>query len=268
MSANRHEPKIIFVLGGGGARGFAHIGALQVIRENGIPIAGIVGTSMGALIGSLFAAGTDLYYLARLVEYMKWEELIDIQITGLGLVNGNKVQALVDLLTKRKEFCDLTLPFWAVATDLFTGEAIVFSDGPLAPAVRASISIPGVFSPVELDGRILVDGGVVAGVPVQIAQKMDHDLIVAVNVGFDHTKHQVNTIFDVLSKVVDIMGNRLDELQLGAADLIIAPQLGSIGTLSFPLASQCIAKGRQAAIGALPRLRELMAQASQHALTS
>jgi NTE family protein len=166
MSATRDYPNIVLVLGGGGARGLAHIGVLQVLRESGIKLGGIVGTSMGALIGSLFAAGTDLYYLGRLVEYMKWEELIDLRITGLGLINGAKVQTLIDLLTKGKRFEELSLPFWAVATDLFSGEEIVFKQGPLAPAIRASISIPGVFSPVEVDGRVLVDGGVVAELPV------------------------------------------------------------------------------------------------------
>lgn len=258
MAAMRNYPKIVLVLGGGGARGFAHIGVLQVLHEAGIKISGIVGTSMGALIGSLFAAGTDLYYLGRLVEYMKWEELIDFRITGLGLINGGKVQTLIDLLTKGKSIEDLSPAFWAVATDLFSGNAIVFKNGPLAPAIRASISIPGVFSPVEVDGKILVDGGVVAGVPVLIAQDMKPDLIVASNVGFDHTQHQVNTLFDVLSKVIDIMGNRLDELQLDAADLIIAPQLGTIGTMSFQMAHQCIEAGRNAAAAAVPQLEALL----------
>lgn len=258
MADRRDYPKVVLVLGGGGARGFAHIGVLQVLREEGFQISGIVGTSMGALIGSLFAAGTDLYYLGRLVEYMKWEELIDWRITGLGLINGVKVQTLIDLLTKGKRFEDLSLPFWAVATDLFSGEAITFKSGPLAPAIRASVSIPGVFSPVEVNGKILVDGGVAAGVPVLIAQEMNPDLTIAVNVGFDHTQHQVNTLFDVLSKVVDIMGNRLDEMQLGAADLIIAPQLGTIGTMSFQMANQCIEAGRNATAMVIPQLEALI----------
>lgn len=258
MASEGSYPKIILALGGGGARGFAHIGVLQVLREAGVKIGGLVGTSMGALIGSTFASGTDLYYLGQLVEYLGWEDLIDFRLPHLGLVDGAKVQELINLLTKGKNFEDLSLPFWVVATDLFSGEEIIFKTGPLAPAVRASISIPGVFNPVELGGRILVDGAVVAGVPVSIAKQMKGEITIAVNVGFDHTQHQVNNIFDVMAKVMDIMGNRLDQFQLNWADLIIAPQLGNIGTLNFGRAEECVAIGRKAAEGVLPQLQKMI----------
>lgn len=258
MTEPQNYPRIVLALGGGGARGFAHIGALQVLQEAGIKIAGIVGTSMGALIGSTFAAGTDLYYLARIVEALGWEDLIDIGLPRLGLVDGNKIQCLVDLLTKGKKFEDLPVEFWAIATELMSGAEIVFKSGPLAQAIRASISIPGVFQPVQLKEQILVDGGVVAGVPVALAKEMKGDLTVAVNVGFDHTQHSVNNIFDVLSKVMDIMGNRLDIFQLKLADLVIAPQLGNIGTMHFQRAKECITSGRNAAEAALPELERLI----------
>ncbi|HYH03524.1 MAG TPA: patatin-like phospholipase family protein [Bacillota bacterium] len=257
-AAPKKYPRIILALGGGGARGFAHIGVLQVLQEADIKIAGIVGTSMGALIGSTFAAETDLYYLARVIEALGWEDLIDIGLPRLGLVDGNKIQCLVDLLTKGKRFEDLTLDFWAIATELMTGEEIIFKTGPLAQAIRASISIPGVFQPVQVNKQMLVDGGVVAGVPVEVAKQMQGDLTVAVNVGFDHTQHTVNNLFDVLSKVMDIMGNRLDTFQLKLADLVIAPQLGNIGTMHFQRAKECVAIGRSAAEAALPELEKLI----------
>lgn len=255
MIAASNYPNIVLALGGGGARGFAHIGVLQIFKEAGIKVSGIVGTSMGALIGSTFAAGTDLYYLAQLVEYFKWEDLIDFRIPNLGLIDGAKVKTVIDLLTKGKRFEDLPMKFWAVATDLFTGEEVIFTSGALAPAVRASISIPGVFNPVELEGRTLVDGAVVAGVPVSVAKQMHGDIIVAVNVGFDHTQHQVNNIFDVMSKVMDIMSNLLDANQVKLADLIIIPQLGNIGTMHFQRARECINIGRKAAEEFLPKLQ-------------
>jgi NTE family protein len=261
MNSPTKDPRIILALGGGGARGFAHIGVLQVLQEAGIKLAGIVGTSMGALIGSTFAAETDLYYLGRMVEAFSWEELIDIRFPRLGLVDGAKVQCLIDLLTKGKQFADLRLQFWAVATELMSGTAIIFKEGPLAPAIRASISIPGVFRPVELQNKqVLVDGAVVAGVPVTVARQMPGDYIVAVNVGFDHTQHQVKNMFDVLSKVMDIMGNRLDALQLQQADLVITPQLGNIGTLHFGRAKECVAIGRAAAEQAMPDLERLITE--------
>lgn len=257
---DKDYPRIVLALGGGGARGFAHIGLLQVFQENGIVLDGIVGTSMGALVGSTYAVETDIYYLAQLVEYLGWEDLIDIRFPRLGLVNGVKVQALIDLLTKGKNFEDAVLNFWAVATDLHTGEEVVFKEGPLAVAVRASISIPGVFTPVELNGRTLVDGAVVAGVPVNIAKMMKGDLTIGVNVGFDHTQHQVRNLFDVMSKVMDIMGNRLDSVQLPAADLVITPKLGKIGTMDFGRAEECIEIGRKAAEEAIPYINRLIDQ--------
>ncbi len=254
----KHYPRIILALGGGGARGFAHIGLLQVLKENGILLDGIVGTSMGALVGSTYAVRTDIYYLGRLVEYLGWEDLIDIKIPRLGLVNGSKVQTLIDLLTKGKNFEDTFLRFWAVATDLHAGEAVIFKEGPLAPAIRASISIPGVFTPVELNGKTLVDGAVVAGVPVNIAKMMDGDLTIGVNVGFDHTQHSVNNLFDVMSKVMDIMGNQLDSAQLPVADLVITPKLGNIGTMDFGRANECVEIGRKAAEEAMPQIQGLI----------
>ncbi len=254
----KHYPRIILALGGGGARGFAHIGLLQVFRENGIILDGIVGTSMGALVGSTYAVKTDIYYLGRLVEFLGWEDLIDIKFPRLGLVNGIKVQELIDLLTKGKNFEDTYLNFWAVATDLHTGEEVIFKEGPLAPAIRASISIPGVFTPVDLGGKTLVDGAVVAGVPVSIAKMMNGNITIGVNVGFDHTQHRVNNLFDVMSKVMDIMGNRLDAAQLPAADLVITPKLGKIGTMDFGMANECIEIGRKAAEEALPQINALI----------
>lgn len=254
--SEKKYPKIILALGGGGARGFAHIGVLQVLQEANIQISGIVGTSMGALIGSTFCAGTDLYYLAKVIECIGWENLIDLSLPQLGLIDGVKIKTLIDLLTKRKNFSDLKPNFWAVATDLHSGDEVVFKEGPLAPAIRASISIPGVFNPVELNGRILVDGAVVAGVPVSIAKLMEGDLTLAVNVGFDHTQHRVNNVFDVLSKVMDIMGNRLDDIQMALADLVIVPQLGDIGTLHFHRANDCVLSGRAAAEMMIPTLMQ------------
>lgn len=258
--SEEHYPKIVLALGGGGARGFAHIGLLQAFQENGISLDGIVGTSMGALVGATYAVKTDIYYLGRLVEYLGWEDLIDIKIHRLGLVNGAKVQALVDLLTKGKSFEDTFLNFWAVATDFDTGQAVVFKEGLLASAIRASISIPGVFTPVELDGKTLIDGAVVAGVPVHIAKMMNGDLTIGVNVGFDHTQHRVKNIFDVMSKVMDIMGNQLDSIQLPAADLVIAPKLGDIGTLDFGRANESIEIGRKAAEEAIPQIKNLISR--------
>ena len=166
---------------------------------------------------------------------------------------------MIDLLTKGKRFDNLEMDFWAVATDLNSGEEIVFKEGLLASAIRASVSIPGVFNPVEYRDRVLVDGAVVAGVPVKIAKEMAGDITVAVNVSFDHTKRQINNLFDVLSQVIDIMGNRLDLAQLGMADVYIRPELGATSTLDFNTAKHCILSGRKAAELVIPQLQSLIA---------
>ncbi len=258
MGIENRDPKVVLALGGGGARGFAHIGVLQVFKEAGIKIWGIVGTSMGAMVGATYAVGSDLYYLERILDYLKWEDLVDIRIPRLGLIDGEKIETLIDILTKNKIFEDLAIRFWAVATDLFTGEEILFKTGPISPAIRASISIPGVFIPVEVNGRTLVDGAVVSGVPVKAALQMQGDLVIAVNVGFDHTHHQVKNVFDVLSKVIDIMGNQLELHQVQLADLLIKPELGSIGTMSFKQGRECVNIGRKAAEAALPQIEDLI----------
>lgn len=254
------QKKVILVLGGGGARGFAHIGVLRVLTEAGVKIDGIVGTSMGALIGSIFASGTDLNYLQKIVENFDWGNLVDLRLPDIGLVDGKRVQVLIELLTKNKKFDELNIPFWAVATDLQSGEARVFKEGDLSSAVRSSISLPGVFVPMKYEGHTYVDGAVVAGVPVTFAREMGGEdaVIVAVNVTFDHVNRKVNNIFDVLLKVQDIVLNKFDSMQVSMADLAIIPELGDIDVLHFQRANDCIQIGTDTTKAVLPQLLEMI----------
>src|SRR5690606_29906785 len=147
MTVLRPRPRIAWALGGGGVRGFAHLGVLKVLQEEGIAVDALAGTSMGAGMAALFAAATDLKYLAALATRISWEDFIDLRFPRYGLVEGKRLLPLIQLLTKRKKLEELALPVRIIATDLFTGEEVVFSQGPLDLAVRASISIPGVFTP-------------------------------------------------------------------------------------------------------------------------
>ncbi|MGQ9780240.1 MAG: patatin-like phospholipase family protein [Bacillota bacterium] len=247
---------LILALGGGGARGFAHLGVLEVLAANGIPVAGMVGTSMGAVVAALVGAGTSLAYLEKLAINFPWTELLDLNLSGLGLVEGDKILAVLELLCKGKSFAELSPPVWVVATDLDRGVPVIFKEGKVAPAVRASISVPGVFAPFRWEGRTLVDGGVLAGVPVDIARQMGRP-VVAVDVGFEFVRRRVRHFLDVAFKVINIMGSELDRRQTAAADLVIRPAVGHIGSAQFEAAAECLAAGRRAAQEALPSLLAL-----------
>ncbi|MBU4509868.1 patatin-like phospholipase family protein, partial [bacterium] len=177
--------KIGLALGGGSARGFAHIGVIQVLQAYGIPIDIIAGTSIGSLVGSLYAAGDSIENMEKavlLLNKRKMLSLMDFTIPRSGLIRGNKIEnMLIDWGLEDKTFDELNIPFAAVATDIESGERVILHQGKVADAVRASISIPGIFIPVKYDDRYLVDGGVVDPVPVDLAKKMGADIVIAVS---------------------------------------------------------------------------------------
>lgn len=253
-------PRVVWALGGGGARGLAHLGVLRVLEEEKIPINGLVGTSMGAVVAAAYAAGTRLDYLCRMVAALSWERLWDFRFPRMGLINGEKIMAVLRLLTKEKKLEELEPPVWVVATDLLTGTEVIFKEGNLEPAIRATISIPGIFTPVKHGKHLLVDGGVVAGVPAGIARQMAADLVIAVNVSYDLTPSPPGNLVEVLMKTVEIMGARLKKVQVAQADLVITPRVGHVGTGNFSLAVDCIDAGEEAARQMLPAIRRLIKQ--------
>lgn len=260
MTALRPRPQIAWALGGGGARGFAHLGVLKVLQEEGIPVDALAGTSMGAVMAALFAAETDLKYLAALATRISWEDFVDLRFPRYGLVEGKRLVPLIRLLTKRKKLEELAVPVRIIATDLLTGEEVIFTQGPLDLAVRASISIPGVFTPVPHGERLLVDGGLVAGVPVTAAAAMGMDLVFAVYVGGDLVPEPPRSVFDILYRSSEIMMHQLDGIQLQQAAFVLAPEVGDVGTLQFSRAEECIAKGEAAARKALPTMRRIITE--------
>ncbi|MGE5559404.1 MAG: patatin-like phospholipase family protein [Bacillota bacterium] len=262
MVIDEMRPKVAMALGGGSVRGLAHIGVLQVLEKAGIHVDMIAGTSMGAVIGAIYAAGTDLNYLARLVARLSWDKLLDLREIGfakLGLIDGSRFERIIELLLRKKNFNELKIPLRIVATNLVTGGEVVFEKGDLIPALRASISIPGLFIPVAYNETdLLVDGGIVAGVPVKAAREMGADLTIAVYVGYDIQQHEMKSILDVLIQVVDIMMARIDSVNLSMADLIIAPEVGQVGVSRFDKTEFCIEQGRKAAVKALPQINEFL----------
>jgi NTE family protein len=189
--------KIGLALGGGSARGLAHIGVIQVLQAYGIPIDIIAGTSIGSLVGSLYAAGDSVEKLEKsvsLLDKRKVLSLMDITFPRSGLVRGNRIEKmLIDWGLGDKTFEELNIPFAAVATDIESGERVILNQGNVADAVRASMSIPGIFVPVKYDDRYLVDGGVVDPVPVDLAKKMGADIVIAVSLAIKRPPNRIMT---------------------------------------------------------------------------
>ncbi len=258
MNALQPRPRIAWALGGGGARGFAHLGVLKVLKEARIPIDALAGTSMGAVMAVLFAAGTDLKYLTALATTIAWENFVDLRFPRYGLVEGKRITPLIRLLTKRKKLEELAVPVRVIATDLLTGDEMIFDHGPLDEAVRASISIPGIFTPVPSGQRLLVDGGLVAGVPVNAAAEMGMELVFAVNVGGELDTEPPRSVFDILYRSSEIMMRQLDGIQMEQAAFVLTPEVGHVGTVQFNRAEECIEKGEAAAREALPEMRRII----------
>jgi NTE family protein len=268
-------------LGGGGARGLAHIGLLEVLQREAIPVCAIAGTSMGGLIGALYAAGigparmTDIaLHLGKTKEFLR---LIDLLPSQQGFVKGRRIyDALAQELGPERSFTDLKVPFAVVASDFHTGKEVVIEDGLLVDAIRATISVPGVFAPVARGEHLLLDGGVLNNVPVDLARRLGACKILAVDVMpyFDGL-HRVESLPEPLPytrlapaalrnlwQVILIMISTQTQARLTAAppDLLIRPAVpGDIGLLSgFDRALEIIRAGREAAEAVLPQIREIL----------
>ena len=279
------RPKIGLVLSGGGARGVTHIGVIRVLEEMKVPIDYIAGTSMGAIIGGLYASGISPDELEKIVTSIEWNEafqddpspselsfrrkqdaadfMIDFDLgyrdgklqTPRGLIQGQNLNMILKTLLLHTEqirnFDDLNIPFRAVAADIENGEAVILQHGELVKAIRASMSIPGVFAPMEIDGRILVDGGIANNIPIDVVRQMGADIVIAVNIG-THLRSREDLVSPVAitAQVMTIMIQRNSMSQiatLGPDDVLIEPRLGSLGTSDFSRAKESIAIGEKEA---------------------
>ncbi|MBE9609191.1 patatin-like phospholipase family protein [Chitinilyticum piscinae] len=284
------RPRIGLVLGGGGARGLSHIGVLKVLEEARVPVDCVVGTSMGALVAGSYATGRSPAELEEKVKAAPWDELLKGVVARstssyqskresemnmaieVGLNNG-KVQLpesaistqgieffLRDLSRRvsANSFDDLPTPYRAIATDLVSGDMVVMKDGDLVSAMLGSMAVPGVFPPVERQGRLLVDGGLVRNVPVDIARDLCADVIIAVNVGTQPLKREeLRNIFNIADQYTRLMMEQNVKPQLaslGERDVLISPELGELSSTDFDKSVQLIARGEVAARGALTQL--------------
>jgi len=260
--------KVGLALSSGAARGMAHIGVLAVLEKEGIPIDLITGTSTGAVVGSLYAQGRDAGQIKELALDLakhKLAHFIDPSLPKTGFIKGKKIKDLLaSFIGGDIRFSDLKIPFACVATDIETGEEIVIDRGSVPEAVRASISIPGIFTVVKRGGRYLVDGSLTNPVPVSLAKQMGADFIIAVNVIPDVTDraHGVGkegskepNIIHILMQSIHIATYSFVRSSLEKADIVIEPHMAHIGAGDFRRAQECILQGELAAQSSVPEIK-------------
>lgn len=249
------RPKVGLALGSGAARGLAHLGVLRLLTEEKIPIDMVAGTSAGALIGALYCSGADLNLIQQLAGELRRKDLLDITVPRVGFIKGNKIEELLKLLTKGKNIEDLDIPFCAVAADITKGEKVVIDKGPLYKAVRASISIPGIFVPVHYGDSSLVDGGIIDRVPVGVVKEMGADVVIGVDVGFSAVKSSVDNIFDVMLQSMDMTYKEVIKYRAIQCDVLIKLYLPGIDPARFDQVDECASIGYKAAKAAIEHIK-------------
>jgi NTE family protein len=289
------RPRIGLVLSGGGARGLAHVGVIQVLEEMKIPVYCIAGTSMGAIVGGMYASGMSPAELGKFITSMQWNEafkdkpdasemtfrrksdaadfLIDLDLgfkdgkftMPRGVLQGQNLNLILKSLLIHTEDIDdfnrLNIPFRAVATDIETGDAVILEKGELVKALRASMSIPALFAPVEMDGRLLVDGGIANNLPIDIARRMGADVVIVVDISTElSSRDQLATSVAITSQLTSIMVQRNTQAQIRTmreGDILIRPEMGAIGSSDFFKAVDAVAAGRKKAVEMKPELAHL-----------
>jgi len=250
--------KVAVVLGAGASKGFAHVGVLKVLESQKIPIHLIVGTSAGGFVGSLYAYGIDAFQLQTMAMALLKDDVVDWTIPDNGFVRGEKLENYVNKTVRQTPLERLKIPFRAVATNLQTGEEIVFATGNTGRAVRASCSIPGVFQPVRIGDKAYVDGGVVSPVAVEAARRAGADVVIAVDISAGVAGSVPQGILDTILQSIDIMYAKIATAQLRNADVVIRPQVSHIGSSDFEKRNEAILEGEKAATQALPQIRQIL----------
>lgn len=289
------KPKIGLVLSGGGAKGIAHVGVLRVLEEAGIRPDYIGGTSMGAIVGGLYAIGYSVDSIEKIARTNDWLYLLTDEISRLdlaieekedadrffvsipikenkikipnGVISGqnihNQLNTLFSPVYSERNFDNFEIPFLCIATDIETGKEVVFREGYLPNAIRASMSIPTIFNPIEIDGKLLVDGGLVNNFPVIRVREMGADIIIGVDVGFQHyKKEELNSIVKVLEQSVFFYSEQLNALNKKECDILIKPELGKLSVSSFGSVDSLLVIGEKAARKILPELKKLALQSN------
>jgi len=250
--------RIAIVLGAGASKGFAHIGALKVLEANKIPLHMIIGTSAGSFVGSLYAYGYNAFELQRLSFAIEKDDIVDLTIPDNGFIKGERLEGYINQILGNTPIEKLRIPFYAVATDIQSGREVVFGSGNTGTAVRASCSIPGIFRPVNISGRMYVDGGVVSPVAVEAARRLGADIVIAVDISGDVEASFPTGTIETILQAINIMYSKLAAIQLSKADVVIKPKVGYIGSADFSKRHEATLEGEKAAIEILPKIQEIV----------
>jgi NTE family protein len=245
-------------LGSGGAKGFAHIGVLKALTEHNIEVDMVAGSSMGSVIGAFYATGMRPAFMERLACTLSRRHWMDLTVPKLGIIAGDKIHQMVAMLTRNLRFEQIDVPLAIVATELTQRKLVTFRSGRIADAVRASISIPGVFVPYATTEGVFVDGGVMERVPVNAVRSMGADLVIAVDVARTQKVELPETIIDVIMQSLDIMQQEMIDQHTKLADIKIEPELSDIGTSHFQKAAVAIDAGYRATLEVIGQIEEMI----------
>ncbi len=257
------RPKIGLALGGGFARGIAHIGVLRVFEENQIPIDYLAGTSVGALIAAGYAGGSTLEEMEQVGLATRFKDFAEWTVSWQGLASDTRLQRYLRRLTPMRWFEELRIPLAIVATDILTAEAASFTKGDIGSALCASCAYPGLFRPVERDGRLLVDGFLAAPVPTEAARNLGADFVVAVNLASLSKDERPTNLFEIISRSFSILMNYTEMNWRPAADVVIEPDVTEFRWDDFPRTPELIAAGERATRQALPRILDALHRAER-----
>ena len=251
---------VALALGGGASKGFAHIGIIKALKQNGIPVKIVTGTSAGAIVGSLYASGASPDRLELEAEILGSTDLVDLTLSTSGFIKGQKLQDYINRKVGNRPIQDFPIKFAAVATDFESSKAVAFNRGNAGQAVRASAAIPNVFQPVLIGGRRYVDGGLTQPVPVSAAKKQGANFIIAVDISDRPSKNLEQGFFSYLDQSINVMSQSALQHELSKANVVIHPQVLDLGAVGgFSQKQRAIAEGERAAKAAIPEIRRKLA---------
>ncbi len=268
IKSSQKPAKIAVVLGAGASKGFAHIGVLKILEANKVPIDMIVGTSAGSFVGSLYAYGYNAFQLQELSFAIERGDIVDFGIPDKGFIKGDALEEFINAKVKNTPVENLKIPFYAVATDVQSGEETIFSSGNTGKAVRASCSIPGVFMPAQIGNRLYADGGIVSPVAVEAARRLGADIVIAVDISYDIDNTLPEGTIDMILKSVSIMHSKIAATQIKRADVVIKPKVGNIGSSDFTKRHEAVLEGEKAATEALPEIQNIITKLRQEGRVS
>lgn len=255
------ERTVAVALGGGGARGFAEIGVLRVLEQERIPIDLVVGTSVGALVGALYADSGKVLDAEFHAVALTPEDVFDygaLSVFAGGLIRGDKLGRFIEKHLKNRNIEDMAVRFAVVAVDLQAAKTVVFEEGPAARAVRASAAIPGMFVPVVIDGTAYVDGAVIDPVPARVARELGADVVIAVAIPPERRPVDPTNMIEIIHRSVMIMADEIGEARAQEADVVIRPEVGAIAFDDFSKKKELIEAGEAAAREAMPAILEAL----------